>query len=214
MKQYMITFLAALLLILCVGCGEAAAPSDTAAAPTDPARIPSTESQPSEFQKKPESSPPKSAVIPQDYAMEDFLTYHADELLFSPQSEDYIMTERYWQGNESYTTTQIIDGEEKPVEKPIVFHITRIYEFDERGTLVAQREKYTFQTDWTVPKDVYYQDMAGREGYTNVKLVEQVIYADVEPSHLDTGKTKQQMVDELAAAEEKYYMSKPVKAGQ
>ena len=209
MKQYLLTALAVLLMAFCTGCGENADPP-----PADPSQTSWTESQPAESPKEPEPSLPEPPAIPQDYAMEDFLTYHADELLFSPQSEDYIMTERYWQGNESYTTTQIIDGEEKPVEKPIVFHITRIYEFDGSGTLVAQREKYTFQTDWTVPKDVYYQDMAEREDYTNVKLVEQVIYADVAPSHLDTTRTKQQMVDELAAAEEKYYMSQPIKAGQ
>ena len=214
MKQYIITFLAALLLILCVGCGEAAAPSHTASAPTDPARISSAESQPSEFQKEPEPSPPKSAVIPQDYALEDFLVYWSDEVLFLTQSEDYILTERYWQGNESYTTQRLVDGESKPVELPIVYHVTRIHEFDSDGRLIAQRERYIFQTDWEVPRDVYLQDMSQREDYTNVKLVEQALYTEVAADYLDTTKTKQQMVNELAAAEEKYYMSKPVKAGQ
>lgn len=135
-------------------------------------------------------------------------------VMFVPQSDDYIITERYWQGSEDYTATQLIDGEEKPVTKDIIFHITRIFEFDESGKLIVQREKYTFQTDWGVPKNVYYQDMIHRSDYTNVKLVEQAIYADVASDYLEKTKTKQDFVNEFAAEDRKYYMSQPIEAEQ
>lgn len=199
--------LAFCILVCCVGCTKPTAPSPSSVSQSSLTEEPTESAAASEL-------PAPPPTIPQDYAPEDFLVYWSDEVLFLPQGEDYIMTERYWQGNESYTTTQIIDGEEKSVEKQIVYHVTRIHEFDTGGKLIAQRERYIFQTDWIVPKDVYWQDMAEREDYMNVKLVEQAIYAEVSPDHLDTSLTKQQMVNDLSAKEQKYYMSKPIKAGQ
>lgn len=207
MKHNLIACLACFILVICcAGCAQTSADASSAIPPSSSAALSSESSAASE-------APVPQPTIPQDYAREDFLVYWSDEVLFLPQSEDFLLTERYWQGSESYTSTQLMEGEARPVEKQIVYHVTRIHEFDSNGKLIAERERYIFQTDWTVPRDVYLQDMKDREGYVNVKQVEQAIYAEVSPDHLDTSMTKQQMVDDLAAKEEKYYMSKPIKAG-
>ena len=196
MKRLWIAFMICLgFAVCCVGCTQ----------PTT--HSPSSVSQSSSAEKPTESTaalepPAPQPTIPQDYAPEDFLDYWSDEVLFAPQSEDYILTERYWQGEKSYFATELINGKPTPVEKQIIYHITRIHEFDPEGKLIDQRERYIFQTDWQVPRDVYLQDMAERADYMNVKLVEQAIYAEVSPDHLDS-RTKQQMVDDLAAKEEK-----------
>lgn len=221
MKRLQIMLTIIFLLILCAGCTtkavseqkQAILDSEEEAASVEVETDSKNLTETAQEKEKPSYIIPQ-ANVEQYYALEDFLVYWADEVMFVPQSDDYIITERYWQGSEDYTATQLIDGEEKPVTKDIIFHITRIFEFDESGKLIAQREKYTFQTDWGVPNNVYYQDMIHRSDYTNVKLVEQAIYADVASDYLEKTKTKQDFVNEFAAEDRKYYMSQPIEAEQ
>lgn len=204
-KAIKLIFLLTLALCLLVGCNSANPKTANSSSVSN-----TGQSHVDEKENATADTAPTEAQISQYYSLDDFIFNEADAVLFEAQSKDYIKTEIYWQGKESYTTERFVGSELKPFSQDIVFHLTTILEFDDTGKLIAQREKYTFQTDWTVPKDVYFQDMIDRSDYTNVKLVEQIIYADVAPDCLSTEKTKQDYINLFTENDKKFYMSMPI----
>lgn len=204
---------ACLAILLCLLCASLAGCSDTNPAPDSSSSAGSAAQSPADSPDTPAAEPqvPQPPEIKQYYSLDDFLVAEADELLFRPQGTDYIMTESYWLGSESYVRDILVGGELKQMTSDIIYHLTVIREFDESGKLIARKEKYTFQTDWVVPKDVYFQDMIDNPKYENVKLVERVLYADVKQEQLDTAETKQQLVERLTEQGSKLYMSAPIR---